>query len=42
MVDQLNRHLSPAMLERAEALDLNRHELLTLASIIQKEAANVM
>ena len=42
MVDQLNRHLSPAMLERAEALDMNRHALLTLASIIQKEAGNVM
>lgn len=42
MVDQLNRHLSPAMLERAAALDMNRHQLLTLASIIQKEAGNVM
>ncbi|MEN8687044.1 MAG: endolytic transglycosylase MltG, partial [Desulfuromonadales bacterium] len=42
MVDQLNRHFSPAMLERAAALQMNRHELLTLASIIQKEAGNVM
>ena len=42
MVDQLNRHLSSAMLERAAALHMNRHELLTLASIIQKEAGNVM
>jgi len=42
MVDQLNRHLSPAMLDSAEALGMDRHELLTLASIIQKEAGNVM
>jgi len=42
MVDQLNRHLAPAMLKRAEALGMNRHQLLTLASIIQKEAGNVM
>ena len=42
MVEQLNRHLSPALLTGAEALGLNRHELLTLASIIQKEAGNVM
>jgi UPF0755 protein len=42
MVEQLNQHLAPAMLARAEALGMNRHELLTLASIIQKEAGNVM
>ena len=42
MVDQLNRNLSPALLARAETLGMNRHELLTLASIIQKEAGNVM
>jgi UPF0755 protein len=42
MVEQLNKQLSPALLKKAESLNLNRHELLTLASIIQKEAGNVM
>ncbi len=42
MVDQLDKHLSPSILASAEALGMNRHELLTLASIIQKEAGNVM
>ncbi len=42
MVDQLNEQLTPALLASAKALGLNRHELLTLASIIQKEAGNVM
>ncbi len=42
MVDQLNEHLSPAILKDADALGMDRHELLTLASIIQKEAGNVM
>jgi len=42
MVDQLNEHLSPAIMASADELGLDRHELLTLASIIQKEAGNVM
>jgi len=42
MVDQLKEHLSPAILFKADELGLDRHELLTLASIIQKEAGNVM
>ena len=42
MVAQLDEHLSPSILASAEALGMNRHELLTLASIIQKEAGNVM
>jgi len=42
MVAQLNQQLSPEMLAKAEALHLNRHQLITLASIIQKEAGNVM
>ncbi len=42
MVAQLRRQLTPELLERAAALNLNRHQLLTLASIIQKEAGNVM
>ncbi len=42
MVGQLKKHLSPAILVKADELGLDRHELLTLASIIQKEAGNVM
>ena len=42
MVDQLKKHLSPAILVKADELGMDRHELLTLASIIQKEAGNVM
>ena len=42
MVAQLDKHLSPSILASAEALGMNRHGLLTLASIIQKEAGNVM
>lgn len=41
MVAQLRRQLTQELLESAAALDLNRHQLLTLASIIQKEAGNV-
>ena len=40
MIKQLEYHLTPSLLERAKGLNLNRHELLTLASIIQKEAGN--
>jgi UPF0755 protein len=42
MVAQLLAQLTPELLARAAALGLNRHQLLTLASIIQKEAGNVM
>jgi UPF0755 protein len=42
MVAQLNEQLTPGLLAKAEALRLNRHQLITLASIIQKEAGNVM
>ena len=42
MVAQLHTQLSPELLESAKSLNLNRHHLLTLASVIQKEAGNVM
>lgn len=42
MVAQLRAQLTPELLESAEALNLNRHQLLTLASIIQKEAGDVV
>jgi len=42
MVDQLHRQLTPALLAAAAQHDLNAHQLITLASIIQKEAGNVM
>ncbi|MGK2943436.1 MAG: endolytic transglycosylase MltG [Desulfuromonadales bacterium] len=42
MVAQLRMQLTPELLKSAAALNLNRHQLLTLASIIQKEAGNVM
>jgi UPF0755 protein len=42
MVKQLNNKLTPELLDKAQELGLNRHRLLTLASIIQKEAGNVM
>jgi UPF0755 protein len=42
MVAQLRMQLTPGLLESAATLNLNRHQLLTLASIIQKEAGNVM
>ncbi len=42
MVEQLKENLSSDLLKNAEALGLNQHQLLTLASIIQKEAGNVM
>jgi len=40
MVRQAKKRLSPELLSQAEAVNLNQHELLTLASIIQKEAGN--
>ena len=42
MVAQLGKQLTPELLESAKKLNLNRFELITLASIIQKEAGNVM
>lgn len=42
MVSQLRTQITPELLESAEALHLNRHQLITLASIIQKEAGNIM
>lgn len=42
MVEQLRTHLTPELLKKAATLDLDRHQLITLASIIQKEAGNVL
>lgn len=42
MVAQLHKQLTPELLTSAKSQNLNRHQLLTLASIIQKEAGNVM
>lgn len=41
MVSQLHRQLSPELIAAAEQLGLNLHQLLTLASIIEKETALV-
>jgi UPF0755 protein len=40
MVDQLKDHLSTDLLADAKQLNMTRHQLLTMASIIQKEAGN--
>jgi UPF0755 protein len=40
MVAQCLAELTPALLAKAKEQGLNRHQLLTLASIIQKEAGN--
>jgi len=40
MVGQLEQHLSKELLATAQQHGLSRHQLLTLASIIQKEAGN--
>lgn len=42
MVAQLRTQLTAEWLENAEALNFNRHQLITLASIIQKEAGDVV
>jgi UPF0755 protein len=42
MVTQMEDQLTPELLDSAKELNLNRFELITLASIIQKEAGNVM
>lgn len=41
MVEEMDRTLSPDLLANARSQQLDRHGLLTLASIIQKEAGNV-
>ena len=40
MVQQFRARLTPELLAAAEGLGLTRHQLVTLASIIQKEAGN--
>ncbi len=40
MVAQMHKQLKPELIEAAAHIGLNTHALLTLASIIQKEAAN--
>lgn len=42
MVEQLDSQLTNELLRSAERLNLSRHQLLTLASIVQKEAGNLM
>jgi len=42
MVSQMQTELTPELLAEARSLHLDRHQLITLASIIQKEAGNVM
>ena len=42
MLQQLNAELSEELLESAAALNLDKHQLITLASIVQKEAGNLM
>lgn len=41
MLAQLEAQLTPELLEQAARHGLNRHQLVTLASIIEKEAGNV-
>lgn len=42
MVEQLDAQITAKLLENAAALNLDRHQLITLASIVQKEAGNLM
>jgi UPF0755 protein len=42
MVGQLDSRITEELLESAAALKLDRHQLITLASIVQKEAGNLM
>ena len=42
MVEQLDSEITKELLESAATLKLDRHQLITLASIIQKEAGNLM
>ena len=39
MAEQFRKHLTPELLKKAESHKLNLHQLVTLASIIQKETA---
>ena len=39
MVNELSRQLDKKLLQQAKQLNLNRHQLITLASIIEKETA---
>lgn len=41
MIAQFERQLTPELLAAAKSRGLNRHQLVTLASIVQKEAGNV-
>lgn len=41
MVAQFDRQLTPQLLAEAKARGLDRHALVTLASIVQKEAGNI-
>lgn len=41
MADEMRRRLTPELLEAAAEQGLDRHQLLTLASIIQKEAGRI-
>jgi len=40
MLNQFERHWTPALQSAAQELKMSRHQLVTLASIIQKEAGN--
>ena len=42
MVEQLDSQITKELLESAATLKLDRHQLITLASIVQKEAGNLM
>ena len=42
MVEQLDSQITEVLLESAAALKLDRHQLITLASSVQKEAGNLM
>ncbi len=41
LVAEFQRNLSPKLLQQAKQLQLNRHQLVTLASIIEKETGRV-
>ena len=41
LVEQFHNQLDPALLKKAKQLNLNRHQLVTLASIIEKETGLV-
>ena len=41
MMEEGEKHWTPAFIEMAAKLNLSRHEVLTLASIIEKESGNI-